>query len=625
MLLIISHTMKHTFVYIICIIFSCSYNNHAQSILQENILATIGNKQISEVEFLERIELTPQFRKQIKRLTPSLKLEFLYTIIAEKLWAIEAEKSGIDTTEALRTATSSIEKMFVRDALFKQKIKNKIILTQDDIVEGTIRNTKIYSVRYIFSSDSSEVTKEYARLQSGIPFDSLIIKRPEYDEQPNIIDVYFGDLVENIEDSLYTLKAGEYTSPVAAEDGWYVFYVYDRHEQYFGTAEEKENAQKKVRKVLENRLGEKIQNKFYREFFSDKKVDVNRELFLLLAKTLEKIFHEKELRRNENSTTLLTLDAYDVVSIRNSIPDSLLEMSFVEYGEAPVSLNQFINDLAFDGFQLEQYDTHELLSKLNTTTRITIERELLAREGYKHNLDQTEEVRKYVSMWRDYYLSQYFISSQIEQVNINDEMARKYYNSGYDTSYYPEKLNIIEVLCSDPDTAQLVYEKALNDVDMRLLASQYNEREWTKATDGEYGFFPVTLFNEISEVAKKLNVGEVSRPVKLKDGYSVIKLIDKKHEIAELPSKTFEELKSRLKRELAYNKQLSSLVDTTAFIANRTNISINGFELSELPVTNLNSFAIRVMGFGGKITAVPLSKPFTEWVQKWLNKPNILP
>jgi hypothetical protein len=31
------------------------------------------------------------------------------------------------------------------------------------------------------------------------------------------------------------------------------------------------------------------------------------------------------------------------------------------------------------------------------------------------------------------------------------------------------------------------------------------------------------------------------------------------------------------------------------------------------------------MGFGGKITAVPLLAPFTEWVNKWLKQKQDLP
>lgn len=597
----------------------------AQSTGLESELARIGDRTITVGEFLERIELTPQFRKQNKKLMPSIKLEFLYTLIAEKLWASHAEKAGFDTTSAIKTAVSSIEKMYVRDELFKREIRDKIVLTDEEIIEGTIRNSIVYSVRYIYSKDSSDVAAQHAKLSSGVPFDTLINNRPEYTEQPQPIDVFFGDLIKNIEDSLYNLDINEYTSPVSAEDGWYIFYAYEKRERVFINKDEIEDAKNTVRKILENRKGEKVQNKFYREFFADKKVDVKKDLFFLLAKELSKVFERKQEIRLKENTTLLTLDPYDVMDIKSAIPDSILMSGFIQFNSFPVSLNDYIDELVFEGLQFEDYTERKLIVRLNTRTKIFIERELLAREGYSRNLDQSEEVRKYVRMWREYYLAQAFLSSQIEKVSISDQQAASYYKSGYDTTYYPEKINIIEILVSDPDTAEYVFKKALEGIDFRILADKYSERMWTKKTSGEYGLFPSSLFGEIGRQASKMNIGEISRPFEVRDGIAIIKLIDRIKEKITPPEKTFDEIKNRLKRELAYDQQLSSLIYTTAEFANKTNISINGYELNNLEVSNLNSFAIRVMGFGGKITAVPLSKPFTEWVYRWLTKPDILP
>ena len=114
------------FILIICITFFS--NLAAQNILSPNELVRINDKIISTSEFLERFEMSPHFNQNLKRITPSIKLQFLYTLITEKLWASEAIKIGLDTTEAIKSSMESIEKLFVRHALFEKEIRNKIII-----------------------------------------------------------------------------------------------------------------------------------------------------------------------------------------------------------------------------------------------------------------------------------------------------------------------------------------------------------------------------------------------------------------------------------------------------------------------------------------------------------------
>jgi parvulin-like peptidyl-prolyl isomerase len=462
-------------------------------------------------------------------------------------------------------------------------------------------------------------------LKNGNSFDSLLHRRTEFKEQPNPIDVYFGDLQENIEDTLYLLEKNQYTGILSASDGWYIFFVYDKTERRFETESEREEAIKSVKKILSERIGERIQGQFYRDFFSDKKVDVNSKLFLGLADNLKQIFNYKESIRQKNATTLLTLDAYDVFQLRKNLGDSNLQTVFVQFDNNPVTLDKFINEMIFDGFQIEKSSIPQIQSELNTRVRIFIERELLAREGYRRNLQFDPEVQYYVSMWRDYFLSQSFLSSQIEKENITDSAALEYYEQRYDSVRTSDLVNVIEILVDSLSKAEKLYARALNGEDFKQLANKYSMRSWTKNTDGEFGLFPVTMMQEIGSTAATMKIGEISAPIKVKEGYSIIKLTDRQKARTEVPSKTFEEVKNSLKREIAYENKFEAIIDTTANLANSNFIEINPVALNNIEITNLNSFAIRIMGFGGKITAVPLSKPFTDWIYKWKSKPNILP
>lgn len=92
--------------------------------VDEQVLAKVGDEEITIAEFKQRFELVPQVNQNKKSLE-ARKAELLYTIIAEKLWAQEAEELGLDTSEVVQLTFKNIEKRYVRDALYKKKLKAK--------------------------------------------------------------------------------------------------------------------------------------------------------------------------------------------------------------------------------------------------------------------------------------------------------------------------------------------------------------------------------------------------------------------------------------------------------------------------------------------------------------------
>lgn len=610
---------------IIIIIFftGLSIYTNAQNSLTDTEIAKVGWLSITSEEFLERIEMTPQFNRHIDKFSSSLKLQFLYTIIAEKLWALEAENMQLDTTEALKTAISAIEKLYVRDALFSEEVKDKIKITEEQYINGVVKNSKIYLVKYLYSTNLDDINSQFTQLKNNIPFESLLENMSKEDEQKEPIEVVFGDLIDPIENDLFNRNIGEFTDIHIADDGWYIFKVYDIKEREF--EDEEEEVKKHVIKTLEQRVGEKIQNEFYRNFFSGHKVDVNTELFLNLSESLKNIFQRKEDQRNIKSTNLLTIDAYDILKIKSEFGNEKLNNIFIEFQENPITLNTFIKEFFFDGFQIPPIDINNLNQILNTKIRIFIERELLAREGYKRNLQNSAEVKTNVAMWRDYYLSQAYLSNLVENIDVSEEEIKNIYELEYKSKNYLEKINVAEILSNSYEEAEKVYNSILAGEDFSKAAQKYSVREWSKSEGGELGYQPVKSLGTIGNIAEELSINEVSKPFKSEDGYSVIKVIDRKKEAAQPVSKSIDEISNTIKRQIAFEKAFPRILENTITTANENNIEINIDLLTKLRITNINTFAIRIMGFGGKITAVPLQKPFTEWVNKWIKKPDVLP
>ena len=67
--------------------------------------------------------------------------------------------------------------------------------------------------------------------------------------------------------------------------------LYDIKEREFDNEEEQVN--KYVSQILEQRIGENIQNAFYKQFFQNFKVDVKKDLFFNIESELKRYFPDK--------------------------------------------------------------------------------------------------------------------------------------------------------------------------------------------------------------------------------------------------------------------------------------------------------------------------------------------
>jgi parvulin-like peptidyl-prolyl isomerase len=592
----------------------------------EEVIATIGSIEITESEFLERFELTPQFNRQIKNQINARKLDFLYTLIAEKLWALEAAQKNYYIKSGVETAKSSIEKLYVRDALYKAEITDKITVSDAEIKKGLDRSVYSLKVNFLYSTNENEIYNFYKLLKLGVPFDSILVERSEYLEQREPINIEYGDLEDNVEDSVFALEVGEFTSPLIAADGWYVFNLVDKNPKIMQSKKQEENTINAVKKIIVQSKENELYRNFYINFFKNRQVDVDQKLFKEIFLNLHSAFRTKEnYLKNKAPEDLIHFEVNDLLRIEHEMGNKKLALPFLQFQNDPLTAKSFLRELIFDGFNSTSSDSLFLLEKFNRRVRTTIERELLAREGYRRGLHLLPDVKRSVGMWTDNYLFQAAKGEILDNVTVTDSAALIEYKRVNKAEVYPIQVNIIEVLTDSLELINKIRSDIDAGIDIKVLAAKFTKREWTKSKQGEFGFFPVTTFGEIGRIAAKMEIGDIYGPLKVPEGYSVFKLIDKKEQQVKEPIKDFELEKEKIKRNLAENIAYEEILEKTVSFAERNKIEINYKKLQAIKVSTINSFAIRQMGFGGKITAVPLLAPFTEWVNEWLKQKQDLP
>jgi parvulin-like peptidyl-prolyl isomerase len=585
----------------------------------DSLLVKIGSSGITVDEFRQRFELIPQISGGAKKELEQKKSDFLYSLIAEKLWANEAEELKLDTSDIMQITFKSVEKMFVRDALYKTEITDKIKITDEEKLEGLRRIYFNLNLEPIQISDSISAIRISQLLKNGISFDSAKSITQSY---LPAIQVKFGELRESVEDLLYNLNEGEFSVHIKSSSGWFIFNLLKKEPALF---EQRDQASIKAEEIIRQRKIEKYYGEFYSKFFGGRKIETEGVLFWSISDKIAERLSTKKLSQSIPDSESVYLDANDLFNIEKEIGYDTLNMNFIKLDESPITVLQFLREFIFEGFYSANVKPNVIAAKINSRVKLFIEMELLARDGYKRGLQNLPEVKSSISMWRDNYRAKILKNMLLDSVKVSDAEVYNYYSkerTSRDSSIM--EVNILELLSDSLEVIESVLNDLARGVDFRQLASLHTKRTWTKNNGGEFGFFPVTMYGDIGRIAATMNVGEIYGPIKLPEGYSIFKLIAKKESNHD-STLSFEQSKEEIRKNLAYKKSADFFIDYTIKLANKYGVLINEQLLNAISVSDLSMFVFRYMGFGGRINAVPMALPFTEWFLPWKESRKLTP
>ena len=280
--------------------------------------------------------------------------------------------------------------------------------------------------------------------------------------------------------------------------------------------------------------------------------------------------------------------------------------------------------MRFENVSYDSINYSIILDALNNRTRKFIEFKILADEGYKLGLQNTKNVRDKFNMWKQNYYSQLVTMEFADSANVTDDEVKTYYNQLNRGKFKTKEVNIIEVLVKDIDSAEKVLTELGNGTDIKIIASKYSIKNGVENSNGESGYKPIIYFNEIGSILDRMNVGEIYGPTKVSEGYSIFKLVDIREDSTE-GAESYNQIKTELENELRHLKIKNTMNQFISKLAKEKNVSINQELLNSISITAHNSVVFQLLGFGGRITAVPLIAPNSEWVKDWMDSLKVIP
>ncbi len=605
--------MKIILLLLFFLTFSSILFSQQNEIDDNRVVARAGSENITAEEFKDRFDFSPHPIKNPKDDTLQIKREFLYTLIAEKLLAQKAKMMSLDTAKEIEDILSYMERLFVRDAYYRNKISDKVKVTSGDMENAEKRYSKLLIVKYVYSEDEKEIKQLYEELKNGYPIDTLIKKRPEYEEQKTPGTVTFGTLEKNLEDSIYNLKPGQFTEPLKAVKRWYIFKLIRTIDNpVFDT----DNMKVKLKKIIEDRKTNKLENDFLYNFLHRQKVEVDKNSFFEIARLIDtKIKERKKLDNN----SLIILDSYDFDDIINSLDQIALNKPFIKFEKNPETVKEFLTQMKFNSFKIDTLDIDKLIMVLNKYVKDYIEYELLVRAAYNEGIENLFVVKNDRKIWEDYYLSQKLEKIIYDSISISDAEAYEYYTKNNNILNNPNEVNVKEIFVDSLNKIEVALKEINNGMSFEKISKKYSIIDSLRERGGDLGYFPVITHGEIGKAADKMNVGDLYGPIKTNDGYALIKLVDKRKSNKPIDT-SFVNIKDNLIEILKGIELRKRLKKRVAGLAAEYGLKINTDIFNSIDVTQFNTFTIRMIGFGGRIYAFPYQQIFGDWYDVYKSK-----
>ena len=194
-----------------------------ESIQPNEIIAKVGDKEITAEEFFYSYEYGPAFPKRREN-SKQIHLKYM---INEKLIALEGYKENILDEEGVETLYNDIQADLATEEMFKDEILSTIEISDAEI-DSIVKDKQLeVELRWLYSSDIEGAKQFMNALKNGESFETLFIKQLNdsvfFDMRSMTTSVYSlkknNPLLAQIVD---TLKAGNYSAPIHVNNEWYI-------------------------------------------------------------------------------------------------------------------------------------------------------------------------------------------------------------------------------------------------------------------------------------------------------------------------------------------------------------------------------------------------------------------
>ena len=501
--------------------------------VDDNVVARVDTVEIT-VEDLLRFNMDMPALLRSEEQGVQMWREYLDSMVDMELLLLEAHKQGLDQDPAfLDTWEHERQQKLIREIL-RREVKEKSAFSPEELRRSFEqskwnRMLKLARIQVETEEDARQVVEE---LEQGKGFGEVAKLRStdrKTASQGGLLDPLYGrgnveaqGMPVEVAEEVFALAVGKISRPFEIGDGYEIFQVVA--ESPPPASYSLIHAQVQITKAAWDRRKELME-----ELATEFEVELDPEgIGFLLA-------------RAPNS---------DVDTLALAEPD--LGMVLCRFDGGQLTLKNFADtyqrvrrfqSVRFDSSGIAEFIYRELLP-------VT----LLAKAALKQGIDRDSSVVAWLDTKKKTMLIDMLKEREVDQrIDLSDEAVRSYYESHLHLFKKPEQITVQEILCTTEAEAEAVLQRILNGEDMERLAERYSIRSGVERTKGllHIHAYGQANYGVLYDEAMKAEVGQLTGPVQLEEGYTVFKVLEK----AGLQADPFEQASSRARYWLHKEKE----------------------------------------------------------------------
>ncbi|MCX6143243.1 MAG: hypothetical protein NTZ35_08490, partial [Ignavibacteriales bacterium] len=235
-----------------------------------------------------------------------------------------------------------------------------------------------------------------------------------------------------------------------------------------------------------------------------------------------------------------------------------------------------------------------------------------AQEALRRGLDQYPEVREQLDMWYQSFLAQWMKLIAKRQISVSDAEAMSFLKRS-DSAIVVPRVKIRELKTSTLDQMQQALNELENGKGMEEVITRWCSDPDLRQRKGISDAFPIFERSPIGELAWQMVPGQRYGPLKDSTGFVYFELLSKETK-GEGSDTTLAVRIATAKKELFRMKEKRTMTLFLAQVGAARGFDIYQDRLMKLEVTPTPMMTFRIIGFGGRMFAVPFVDPQIEWL-----------
>ena len=473
------------------------------------VLATIGNEEITLAQLLEFVERTPERLRSEKPGTEATR-DHLQSLIDMQLMELEARDLDLQEDPGFQEEFGKLRRKRLIAELVRRHLEDKERLSTEELRKRYAESkwSRQLQLAHIELSSEAEGEKALAEIRGGRSFDEVALEMSRDEAtagKGGVIERFVGR--EHIEDiglplkvaeELFALSVGEVSKVYELGDGYEIFKIVQETAapNWYGDVFAKKEQEERFRR-LKNQLVRDLAEKYHF------RLDPEGLAFLL----------EKAALPDANFLRI-PVDERDVVLCRFDGGQLTLQDFSDAYRQV-----WFYREVRFDSSGIADFVDQHML-----------EETILAHEAEIRGLGEEEQVLSWLAEKEESMLVHALKETEVDaRVDTSEAEIRRFYESQTERFMFPEEACVTEVLVETEAEANDILERARQGESLKALAAAHSIRQGLEKHGGQFCLHPYEhiFYGPMLETAMKAEFGGLHGPVKVRHGFAVFTVTER--------------------------------------------------------------------------------------------------